>query len=41
MKTRTMAGILIVALVALSVGVAATQYGNGDCDRLRDGSCLD
>ena len=27
-----MAGILIVALVALSVGVAAAQYGQGDGD---------
>lgn len=29
-KTRTMAGILIVALVALSVGVVAAQYGQGN-----------
>ncbi|NOQ28814.1 MAG: hypothetical protein GQ566_01770 [Methanosarcinales archaeon] len=29
-KTRTMAGILIVALVALSIGVAAAQYGQGN-----------
>ena len=29
MKIRTMTGILIVALVALSVGVAAAQYGQG------------
>ena len=29
MKTRTMTGILIVALVALSAGVAAAQYGQG------------
>ena len=31
-KTRTMAGILIVALVALSVGVVAAQYSQGDGD---------
>ncbi len=30
MKTRTIAGILIVALVALSAGVAAAQYSKGD-----------
>ena len=29
MKIRTMTGILIVALVALSIGVAAAQYGQG------------
>jgi len=29
MKIRTMTGILIVALVALSVGVVAAQYGQG------------
>ncbi len=29
MKIRTMTGILIVALVALSAGVAAAQYGQG------------
>ena len=29
MKIRTMSGILIVALVALSIGVAAAQYGQG------------
>ena len=45
MKTGTITGILIVALVALSVGVAAAQYGdsaryvdgNGDC--VRDNNC--
>jgi hypothetical protein len=30
MKTRIITGIMIVALVALSVGVAAAQYGHGD-----------
>ena len=30
MKIRTMTGILIVALVALSVGVVAAQYGPGN-----------
>ncbi|MEA3283191.1 MAG: hypothetical protein U9Q68_11695 [Euryarchaeota archaeon] len=29
MKIRTMTGILIVALVALFIGVAAAQYGQG------------
>ena len=29
MRTGTITGILIVALVALSVGVAAAQYGQG------------
>ncbi|HDJ37792.1 MAG TPA: hypothetical protein ENF24_01195 [Methanosarcinales archaeon] len=29
MKIGTMTGILIVALVALSIGVAAAQYGQG------------
>ena len=29
MKIRTISGILIVALVALSIGVAAAQYGQG------------
>ncbi|RZB28705.1 MAG: hypothetical protein AEth_01965 [Candidatus Argoarchaeum ethanivorans] len=29
MKTRTITGILIVALVALSAGIAAAQYGHG------------
>ena len=29
MKTGTMTGILIVALVALSIGVVAAQYGQG------------
>ena len=46
MKIRTMTGILIVALVALSVGVAAAQYGqDGGADGARyvdadnDGAC--
>lgn len=30
MKTRIITGIMIVALVALSAGVAAAQYGQGD-----------
>jgi hypothetical protein len=45
-KTRTMAGILIVALVALSVGIAAAQYGQGNdtggaryVDADGDGAC--
>jgi len=45
-KTRTMAGILIVALVALSVGVVAAQYGQGNgnvgaqyADTDNDGIC--
>ena len=32
MKTRIMTGILIIALVALSAGIAAAQYGQGDGD---------
>jgi hypothetical protein len=43
MKIRTMTGILIVALVALSVGVAAAQYGQGGgaqyVDANDDGLC--
>jgi len=45
-KTRTMAGILIVALVALSVGVVAAQHGQGNgnvgaqyADTDNDGIC--
>ncbi len=33
MKTRIITGIMIVALVALSAGVAAAQYGHGGGDR--------
>ncbi|MCD6206467.1 MAG: hypothetical protein J7J06_00565 [Methanosarcinales archaeon] len=36
MKTRTMTGILIVALVALSAGVAAAQYGHGSSTQYVD-----
>ena len=43
MKIRTMTGILIVALVALSIGVAAAQYGQGNgtqyVDTNDDGIC--
>lgn len=35
MKTRTIAGILIVGLVALSAGLAAAQYGQGYGDSTR------
>jgi len=34
-KTRIMTGILIVALVVVSVGVAAAQYGQGDAGGAR------
>ncbi|MCD4816250.1 MAG: hypothetical protein K8R06_07605 [Methanosarcinales archaeon] len=45
MRTGTITGILIIALVALSAGVAAAQYGDsarymdgtGDC--VRDNNC--
>ena len=36
MKTRIMTGILIIALVALSAGIAAAQYGQGDGDGVYD-----
>jgi len=36
MKTRTVTGILIVALVALSAGVVAAQYGQGGGARYAD-----
>ena len=36
MKTRIITGILIVALVTLSAGVVAAQYGQGDGDGVYD-----
>ena len=37
MRTGTITGILIIAMVALSAGVAAAQYGQGDVNG--DGDC--